>query len=407
MASTDQEQDTAQADAGSAKHSVIVKVIGVKNVAAMDSNGKSDPFVVLKFAGQEQKTKKIADTLNAEFNETFTFEFDPVTVSEREISLELWDYDTIGDNDQIGQTKLPIGEADGGNKACTLSFAGVNKQYGQNVGDLDVEVEYKKPQEVQKKERKKKEIEKKEEAPKETEQKVEEEAKPDAKKKKEAPSPARNTGSQSKASKRPKNEDRDKLNESKRSNQSKKSQQDGNLNNTLDGQENYHKQVVDLYYRSPGPIYNVQEGTKNVKPKIIESSFPKDDRAKHFTFNTIAPGPIYEVDQQFSNTLTAPPRQKLSKSERNTGMINTTNYKGTFHDTVDPNVNSKVHKLPDQKFSHDDRSKHFLVSTISKGPGAYDPPPTVGVKKSPLRGQNLSKQPRDTTEWCFMPPHKF
>lgn len=65
----------------------------------MDSNGKSDPFVVLKFAGQEQKTKKIADTLNAEFNETFTFEFDPVTVSEREISLELWDYDTIGDND--------------------------------------------------------------------------------------------------------------------------------------------------------------------------------------------------------------------------------------------------------------------------------------------------------------------
>lgn len=36
----------------------------------MDSNGKSDPFVKLILGTQKKETKKVKDTLNAEFNES-------------------------------------------------------------------------------------------------------------------------------------------------------------------------------------------------------------------------------------------------------------------------------------------------------------------------------------------------
>ncbi|KAA6361213.1 MAG: hypothetical protein EZS28_043260, partial [Streblomastix strix] len=91
------------------KGNVIITIFGVKNVAAMDSNGKSDPFIELMLNGQKQKTKKQKDTLNAEFNETFQFNYDGFETSgEKGISLELWDYDTIGDNDQIGKVEIPV-----------------------------------------------------------------------------------------------------------------------------------------------------------------------------------------------------------------------------------------------------------------------------------------------------------
>jgi Ca2+-dependent lipid-binding protein len=42
----------------------------VKNVAAMDSNGKSDPYIKVLFDGVEKgKTKKVKNALNAEYNE--------------------------------------------------------------------------------------------------------------------------------------------------------------------------------------------------------------------------------------------------------------------------------------------------------------------------------------------------
>ncbi|KAA6385012.1 MAG: hypothetical protein EZS28_019461, partial [Streblomastix strix] len=125
---------------------VTLTIIGVKDVTAMDSNGKSDPFIVVKFAGQEKKTKKVKNTLNAEYNETFEFDFDPTTTEDRDIQLELWDYDTIGDNDQIGQLKIPLGQISRSGEIRSYTFTGVNKLYGQDVGIVDIGHQYERPE---------------------------------------------------------------------------------------------------------------------------------------------------------------------------------------------------------------------------------------------------------------------
>ncbi|KAA6352971.1 MAG: hypothetical protein EZS28_051502, partial [Streblomastix strix] len=104
----EQEQEQIPNNDECPKGIVEVTVFGVKNVAAMDSNGKSDPFIKVIVGGNEQKTQKKKNTLNAEFNETFKFDFDPSTTDQRDIKLELWDYDTIGDNDQIGNASFPV-----------------------------------------------------------------------------------------------------------------------------------------------------------------------------------------------------------------------------------------------------------------------------------------------------------
>lgn len=45
-----------------------VVVVGAADLKASDSNGKSDPFCVVKFANQEQATHHIPKTLNPKWN---------------------------------------------------------------------------------------------------------------------------------------------------------------------------------------------------------------------------------------------------------------------------------------------------------------------------------------------------
>ncbi|KAA6371031.1 MAG: hypothetical protein EZS28_033442 [Streblomastix strix] len=133
----DQEEDQLQ------KGKLRVTVIGVKDVAAMDSNGKSDPFIVVKNGTNEFKTKKVKDTLNAEYNETFEFDYDSSTNEDKSIHFELWDYDTIGDNDQIGKLEVPISTIIEDQQFQQIhKFKGVNKLYNQDVGDVELLFDY-------------------------------------------------------------------------------------------------------------------------------------------------------------------------------------------------------------------------------------------------------------------------
>ena len=45
-----------------------VLVVGAADLKASDSNGKSDPFCVIRFANQEQATHHIPKTLNPKWN---------------------------------------------------------------------------------------------------------------------------------------------------------------------------------------------------------------------------------------------------------------------------------------------------------------------------------------------------
>lgn len=42
------------------------------------------------------------------FAKAFTFSFNPGVSKEREVLLELWDYDTFSDNDLIGRLNVPV-----------------------------------------------------------------------------------------------------------------------------------------------------------------------------------------------------------------------------------------------------------------------------------------------------------
>ncbi|KAA6323229.1 MAG: hypothetical protein EZS28_054337, partial [Streblomastix strix] len=103
----EQEQEQEQ-EIDLKKGKVKITVIGVKDVTGVDSNGKSDPFIVLKIGEKKNQTKKVKNTLNAEYNETFEFEYDSTRTEDRSIHFELWDYDTFSDNDQIGKLDVPV-----------------------------------------------------------------------------------------------------------------------------------------------------------------------------------------------------------------------------------------------------------------------------------------------------------
>ncbi|KAA6357630.1 MAG: hypothetical protein EZS28_046843 [Streblomastix strix] len=61
---------------------------------------------------------------------------------ERQVLLELWDYDTIGDNDQIENARIQISEFRNRKKKISIDFRGVGKLYGQKVGKFSTEVLY-------------------------------------------------------------------------------------------------------------------------------------------------------------------------------------------------------------------------------------------------------------------------
>ncbi|EAY10953.1 C2 domain containing protein, partial [Trichomonas vaginalis G3] len=89
---------------------VDCKVISATKLVAMDSNGKSDPYVVLKYNkdGEPQKTEICKKTLNPEWNQDFTF-----TVVQKKTDIlyvECWDWDDHNSHDLIGVGEVKIEE---------------------------------------------------------------------------------------------------------------------------------------------------------------------------------------------------------------------------------------------------------------------------------------------------------
>ncbi|XP_034403106.1 LOW QUALITY PROTEIN: rabphilin-3A [Cyclopterus lumpus] len=92
---------------------LMVGVCAALHLAAMDSNGYSDPFVKIclkpdmgKKAKNKTQTKK--KTLNPEFNEEFGYEIKHGEVSQENLDISVWDYDMGKSNDFIGGCQLGI-----------------------------------------------------------------------------------------------------------------------------------------------------------------------------------------------------------------------------------------------------------------------------------------------------------
>jgi hypothetical protein len=91
---------------------VKVTVIGARNLAAMDSNGFSDPYVLLELSGgQRKKTKIVLKNLSPTWNECFSFRL-PATPSPGAapavLQIQVWDWDRATTDDFLGCCSLDL-----------------------------------------------------------------------------------------------------------------------------------------------------------------------------------------------------------------------------------------------------------------------------------------------------------
>uniref|UniRef100_A0AC35U571 C2 domain-containing protein n=1 Tax=Rhabditophanes sp. KR3021 TaxID=114890 RepID=A0AC35U571_9BILA len=99
---------------------LVVDVIGAKQVIPLDSNGLSDPFVVielvphLRFPTQlPTKTKVVSKSLNPIFNETFEFHISSNQPPCAMIHFIVMDHDFLRSNDFAGEAFLELNEVPG------------------------------------------------------------------------------------------------------------------------------------------------------------------------------------------------------------------------------------------------------------------------------------------------------
>ncbi|KAL4223051.1 Double C2-like domain-containing protein beta [Mactra antiquata] len=118
---SEKEDDLMESDRGkillslkysTSKQALIVGIVRCSALAAMDSNGFSDPYVKLYLKPDKDKKSKFKTvvkkkTLNPEYHEEFTYHIKHTEVAKKTLELTVWDRD-IGKNDFIGGVQLGI-----------------------------------------------------------------------------------------------------------------------------------------------------------------------------------------------------------------------------------------------------------------------------------------------------------
>ncbi|KAH7341500.1 phosphatidylserine decarboxylase-domain-containing protein [Rhizoctonia solani] len=120
---------------------VRIQIVGCKDLRAADSNGKSDPFVVVSFAGKRMQTPVISKTLYPEWapkDATFTFPLYLSTIgSQGSIELVIWDKDRFSKNDYLGEVSLPIEDWFKWNGGNGVAFEDVQLPFNERVLSTD------------------------------------------------------------------------------------------------------------------------------------------------------------------------------------------------------------------------------------------------------------------------------
>ncbi|KAJ8470484.1 hypothetical protein OPV22_024827 [Ensete ventricosum] len=83
-----------------------VLLVSAKGLVDVDFFGKMDPYAVLMYRSQEQKSSTASGAgSNPEWNETFVFN---VSDSVSELIVKLMDSDTFSKDDLVGEAKIPL-----------------------------------------------------------------------------------------------------------------------------------------------------------------------------------------------------------------------------------------------------------------------------------------------------------
>jgi len=84
-----------------------VRVVEARDLKPMDITGKSDPYCVLRFTNQTQKSNYIKQELNPVWNEVFTFD---VETGKETMEITVFDKDDFGSDDFEGRCEFDLDE---------------------------------------------------------------------------------------------------------------------------------------------------------------------------------------------------------------------------------------------------------------------------------------------------------
>ncbi|XP_071502025.1 rabphilin-3A-like [Diadema antillarum] len=116
------------------RQTLVVSIIRGAGLAAMDSNGYSDPYVKVYLkpdAGKRTKHKTAVKkrTLNPEFNEEFYYEVKHNELAKKTLEITVWDKDLGKANDYIGGVQLGINSKGERLRHWFETLKGVDKKY--------------------------------------------------------------------------------------------------------------------------------------------------------------------------------------------------------------------------------------------------------------------------------------
>ncbi|KAA6384479.1 MAG: hypothetical protein EZS28_019994, partial [Streblomastix strix] len=122
---------------------VRVEVISAKQLEATSADVKSDPYVVVSFAGQQLKTQPIGDNVNVDLNEMKDFQFDPNQTDDRELKIQVFNRDPYGERDKlIGEQTLPIRPYENNKQNVEVPLEGKGIKSGTQPGVVELSIDY-------------------------------------------------------------------------------------------------------------------------------------------------------------------------------------------------------------------------------------------------------------------------
>ena len=88
------------------KYVFTIKIVEAEELKACDTNGSSDPYVVIgdEYGHRLAKTRVVMKNLNPRWDESI----DINVTGPLNVVATIWDYDTFGDHDFVGRTSLKL-----------------------------------------------------------------------------------------------------------------------------------------------------------------------------------------------------------------------------------------------------------------------------------------------------------
>lgn len=121
---------------------LTITVVEACKLLALDSGGTSDPYCVLSLNGKRFRTKKVTNSLDPTWDETFYYHIPAGSVEGLVVEVDVYDWDVVGKSEEIGDASIRVEELSEGfdEKWITLvapppTQDGLDKKIGRRMAE--------------------------------------------------------------------------------------------------------------------------------------------------------------------------------------------------------------------------------------------------------------------------------